>query len=436
VEACCRPGRTDKTGTVPRSAADTFGPLFRSLLGPELPIRIRYWDGSTDGPAEAPATVVLHTPHAMRRFLYAPSEVGLARAYILEELTIEGDEAAALRTLQNAPEDVRVAPARVLEAMRGAARLGVLGRPLPPPPEEVRIRGWRHSRRRDEAAVTHHYDLSNDFYRLLLGPSMTYSCARFVDAGADLETAQAAKYDLICRKLGLQPGMRLLDVGCGWGGMVMHAAANYGVEAVGITLSPAQGELARQRVKEAGLDDRVDIRRQDYRQLAAQEGRFAAISSIGMFEHVGRARMAEYFGVLTGLLEPRGRLLNHAISTPGGSENTRRSFLGRYVFPDGELQDVGVVAEAMQRHGLDVRDVEALREHYALTLRLWLANLEARWDEAVALVGYRRARVWRLYLLGAMVSFEVAEVGIHQVLAVRLDPDGAAGMPLTRAGMV
>jgi len=421
---------------VPRSAAETFAPVFRSLLGPYLPVRLRYWDASTDGPRDAPATVVFHTPHAMRRFLYAPNEVGLARAYVLEEITIEGDEAAALRSLQYAPEDARVPPARLLEGIVGAARLGVLGRPLPPPPEEVRIRGWRHSRRRDEAAVTHHYDLSNDFYRLLLGPSMTYSCARFVHPDDSLETAQAAKYDLICAKLGLAPRIRLLDVGCGWGGMVMHAATHYGVDAVGITLSPAQAEMARQRVKEAGLDNQVEIRREDYRHLATEDRRFSAISSIGMFEHVGRARMAEYFGALNRLLEPRGRLLNHAISTPGGSENTRRSFLGRYVFPDGELQDVGVVAEAMQEHGLEVRDVEALREHYALTLRLWLANLEAQWDAAVDLVGYRRARVWRLYLLGSMVSFEVAEVGIHQVLAVRLDADGSSGMPLTRKAMV
>jgi cyclopropane-fatty-acyl-phospholipid synthase len=420
---------------VVRTAAETFGPVFRAILGPALPVRLRYWDGSADGPDGGPGEVVFHSPRAMRRFLYSPDEVGLARAYVLEELTIEGDELELLRILVQAPDDLRVPPRELASAVAGAARLGVLGLPLAPPPEEVRVRGRRHSLRRDRAAVTHHYDLSNDFYRLVLGPSMAYSCAHFVDAGDSLEAAQASKYDLICRKLGLAPGRRLLDVGCGWGTMAVHAAAHYGAEVVGVTISPSQVELARRRVTEAGLDERVEIRLQDYRALAEEGQRFHAVSSIGMFEHVGRARMTEYFKVLSDLLEPRGRLLNHAISTPEGSVSGEHSFLGRYVFPDGELQDVGVVAEAMQAQGLEIRDVEGLREHYPLTLRLWLSNLEARWDEAVALVGRRRARIWRLYLMGSIVNFEGASVGVHQVLAVRLADDGSSGMPLTRAAM-
>ncbi len=418
------------------TAAEAFTPVFRALLGPDLPLRFRYWDGSADGPSGGPGEVVIHTPRAMRRFLYSPDEVGLARAYILEELTIEGDELETLRVLVEAPDDLRVPPRDLAKALAGAARLRVLGLPLSPPPEEVRVRGRLHSLRRDRAAVTHHYDLSNDFYRLLLGPSMTYSCARFTTADDSLETAQASKYDLICRKLNLTAGMRLLDVGCGWGGMVSHAATHYGVDAVGVTISPSQAELARTRVADAGLDGRVEIRLQDYRELADRGERFQAISSIGMFEHVGRARMNDYFKVLATLLDPHARLLNHAISTPEGSVNSEHSFMGRYIFPDGELQDVGVVAEAMEAQGLDIRDVEGLREHYPLTLRSWLSNLEARWDEAVAIVGRRRARIWRLYLMGTIVNFEGAAVGVHQVLGVRLAANGSSAMPLTRSGMV
>ncbi len=203
-----------------------------------------------------------------------------------------------------------------------------------------------------------------------------------------------------------------------------------------MTISRSQAELARKRVADAGLEGRVEIRLQDYRDLADRGERFQAISSIGMFEHVGRARMNDYFKVLATLLEPHARLLNHAISTPEGSVNSEHSFMGRYIFPDGELQDVGVVAEAMEAQGLDIRDVEGLREHYPLTLRSWLSNLEARWDEAVAIVGHRRARIWRLYLMGTIVNFEGAAVGIHQVLGVRLAADGSSAMPLTRSGMV
>jgi cyclopropane-fatty-acyl-phospholipid synthase len=413
------------------TAAETFGPIFAALFGPDLAVRVRYWDGSAHGPVDGSGQVVFHTPRAMRRFLYSPDEVGLARAYVLEELTIEGDELETLRSLVDAPDDLRVPPRQLASAMIGAGRLGVLGLPLAPPPEEVRMLGRHHGRRRDKAAVTHHYDLGNDFYRLLLGPSMTYSCARFIGPDDSLETAQAAKYDLICQKLGLTEGMRLLDVGCGWGGMAIHAATHHGVEVVGVTISPSQAELARRRVADAGLEGSVEIRLRDYRDLAGRHERFHAVSSIGMFEHVGMARTSEYFSVLAARLEPHGRLLNHAISTPEGSRPGRHSFLGRYVFPDGELQDVGMVVRSMQDQGLEVRDVEGFREHYALTLRSWLANLDNEWDEAVALVGRRRARIWRLYLMGSIVSFEGAAVGVHQVLAVRLDEGGSSGMPLT-----
>ena len=259
---------------------------------------------------------------------------------------------------------------------------------------------------------------------------MTYSCAVFHDPSDTLEAAQANKYELICRKLGLEPGMRLLDVGCGWGGMVMHAAEHHGVRAVGVTISRRQAELAEKRVAEAGLSKEVEIRVQDYREVA--DGPFDAISSIGMFEHVGEARLGEYFGRLRALVPPQGRLLNHGISRPSGQRARlpARSFINRYVFPDGELHDVGGIVSLVQTSGFEVRHVETLREHYALTLRQWVANLEANWDEAVEDVGEARARVWRLYMAGSATNFEAGRTLVHQVLAVPATDDGRSGMPL------
>jgi cyclopropane-fatty-acyl-phospholipid synthase len=274
--------------------------------------------------------------------------------------------------------------------------------------------------------------VSNDFYRLVLGPTMTYSCGYWAEDGFSLDDAQEAKYELICRKLGLEEGMRLLDVGCGWGGMAMHAARHYGVNAVGVTVSRRQQELAAKRVAEAGLAEQVEIRLQDYRDL--QDGPFDAISSIGMFEHVGLARLGEYFANLSDLLAPGGRLLNHGISRPAGRPRLdKRSFIERYVFPDGELHEVGTVVSAIQQQGLEVRDVESLREHYALTLRAWVDNLSENWDEAVALAGEARARIWKLYMAGSAINFEAGRTSIHQVLAVKMHADGTSEMALSRA---
>jgi cyclopropane-fatty-acyl-phospholipid synthase len=278
---------------------------------------------------------------------------------------------------------------------------------------------------------------------------MSYSCAYWEaepSSSYDLADAQAAKHDLICRKLGLREGMRLLDVGCGWGSMVMHAAERYGVRAVGVTLSRAQAELARKRVAEAGLADRVDVRIQDYRDI--DDGPYDAISSIGMAEHVGHERYAEYAGDLFGLLRPGGRLLNHQIASHrfdaasrrmpavagwlGGARSAGPSFIDRYVFPDGELLPVSLVVTALERAGFEVRDLEALREHYALTLRAWVANLRRRWDDALRLVPPGRARVWLLYMVGSALSFETNRIGVNQVLAVRPDEGGASGLPRTR----
>jgi len=405
--------------------------VLSSLLGDQIPVHVRLWDDSTLGNPASPATVMIHTPHALRRILYQPNELGFSRAYVTGEIDIQGDAFFALTALDTAPPELRLGIRTWATTLKATARLGVLGPPLPPPPEEARLRGGAHSQARDAVAIAHHYDVGNQFYQLVLGPSMTYSCARFVDPSVSLEQAQAAKYELICNKLGLRPGLRMLDVGCGWGGMTRHAASCHGVSAVGITLSAQQREWAVQRVIEEQLGDQVEIRLQDYRDLGGE--RYDAVSSIGMFEHVGKARLGQYFEVLFALLEPGGRLLNHAISTPGGTDYDDTSFLLRYVFPDGELQDVAIVVAAMQEAGFEVRDVEALREHYALTLRRWLDNLEAHWDQAVALVGPARARIWRLYMTGSVLSFESGEISIHQVLGVKPASNGESGMPLTRA---
>jgi cyclopropane-fatty-acyl-phospholipid synthase len=423
------------------SAADILEPILQGLLGEDLPVHFRFWDDSTlPGQADATTEVSFRTPMALRRIIYSPNELGMGRAYVAGDLDIDGDifDLLALRNrLASRSEhtSLDLGRGRWLQLLRAGRALGALGRPPAPPPEEARLRGRRHSRSRDAAAIAHHYDVSNDFYRLVLGETMTYSCAYYPTAGMSLAEAQRAKYDLICRKLGLRAGMRLLDVGCGWGGMVMHAAEHYGVDAVGITISRRQADLAEKRIAEAGLADRVEIRLQDYRELAHE--RFHAISSIGMFEHVGLSELANYFGMLYGLLESQGRLLNHGISRPPGPSGfDKRSFIARYVFPDGELHEVGSVVSAMQSEGFEVRDVESLREHYGRTLRAWVTNLESSWDEAVSYAGAARARIWRLYMAGSAFGFEGGRINLHQVLGVKTTADGVSGMPSTRDGFI
>ncbi|HEX6236218.1 MAG TPA: cyclopropane-fatty-acyl-phospholipid synthase family protein [Acidimicrobiales bacterium] len=402
--------------------------LVEDVLGGDLTLAVEAYDGSRAGPEDAPATVIIKSPDTLRRILTAPGELGLARAYVAGDLDLRGD-IWALLALRDRMPNVRLQPRALRELVRELGGVREIRR-LEPPPEEARLRGRRHSRARDAAAISHHYDVSNDFYRMVLGPSLTYSCAVFHSPDDSLEQAQANKHELICRKLGLEPGMRLLDVGCGWGGMVLHAAKHHGVRAVGVTLSTRQAELAEKRVAEAGLSDSVEIRVQDYRDV--RDGPYDAISSIGMFEHVGQARLAEYFGRLHQLLPAGGRLLNHGISRPPGGKPglPRRSFINRYVFPDGELHEVGRVVSTVQRAGFEVRHLESLREHYALTLRRWVANLESAWDAAVAEAGEGRARVWRLYMAGSAANFEAGRTQIHQVLATGTGPGGVSGMPL------
>ena len=431
---------SDTVSTV--TVASSLEPLVESIFGtPEPPLRVRFWDGSQLGGNREPvddAVLVLRSPNALRRLLYAPGELGFGRAYVAGEIDIEGDIYAVLdlrRLLGGVRDHVEVKLDRrgVVALAKVARELGVLGRPLPPPLEEAHLTGRLHSKHRDAAAIAHHYNVGNDFYRAVLGPTMTYSCGYWPTPGTTLDDAQTAKFELICRKLALRPGMRVLDIGCGWGGLAMHAARNHGVSVVGITVAREQAELARKRVAEAGLTDRVEIRLQDYRDV--DDGLFDAVASIGMSEHVGRDRLPEYLGGAMRLLRPEGRFLNHAISSPDtrGGRVPPRSFIGRYVFPDGELIEVGTLITAMQDLGFEVRDVESLREHYARTLRAWVDNLEARWDELAALVGDGRVRVWRLYMAAAAVNFEMNRTAIHQVLAVRPSKDGKSAMPATRA---
>ncbi|GGM04990.1 cyclopropane-fatty-acyl-phospholipid synthase [Streptomyces fumigatiscleroticus] len=414
--------------------------LVGQLLGAPLPVRIRAWDGSQAGPPGAP-TLVVRNRRALRRLLFKPGELGLARAWVAGDLDVEGDLYTALDLLAGfiweRGEDARsLAGALRDPAFRSAVRglVKLAGPPLPPAPPREEVRRPRrhlHTKRTDKRAISHHYDVGNDFYELVLGPSMVYSCAYWPAPDSTLEQAQHDKLDLVARKLDLKPGQRLLDVGCGWGSMAIHAAREYGAHVVGITLSQEQAVYARKRVAEEGLADRVEIRVQDYRDVT--DGPYDAVSSIGMAEHVGAERYLEYATDLHRLLVPGGRLLNHQIARrPQRDESayTVDEFIDSYVFPDGELAPLGTTVTQLERAGFEVRDVESIREHYALTLRRWVANLEADFPRAARLTSPGRARVWRLYMAASALSFERNRIGVNQVLAVKTPDSGASGLPL------
>ncbi|MGW1914002.1 class I SAM-dependent methyltransferase [Streptomyces sp. NPDC002076] len=420
-------------------AASRLRSLAEQGLGVPLPVRIRAWDGSQAGPPDAPALVVRNR-RALRRMLFKPGELGLVRAWVAGDLDIEGDLYTALDALAGLVwERGEDAPGLLRSlrdpAVRAAGRelLKLAGPPLPPAPPREEVRRPRrhlHTRRTDKQAISHHYDVGNDFYEIVLGPSMVYSCAYWEDAGT-LETAQRDKLELVCAKLGLAPGQRLLDVGCGWGSMAIHAAREHGVSVVGVTLSQEQAAYARKRVADEGLTDRVEIRVQDYRDV--KDAPFDAISSIGMAEHVGAERYLEYARRLHDLLKPGGRLLNHQIARRPQRDESAYAvdpFIDAYVFPDGELAPVGTTVTQLERAGFEVRDVESIREHYARTLRRWVANLQGEWDRAVRLTSPGRARVWLLYMAASALAFERNRIGVNQVLAVRTPESGASGLPL------
>jgi cyclopropane-fatty-acyl-phospholipid synthase len=422
-------------------AAQVLQPLVEATLGRQVPVRLTCWDGSSAGPESAPVRLIITNRRALRRLLWSPNELGFARAYVSGDIEVDGDLISGLEALDRAAlaetgAGVVVNRETKLALLRAAFRLGLVGPPPRPPAEEVRLSGRLHSKRRDAKAIAHHYDVGNDFYRIVLGDSLTYSCGYWADPGYDLDAAQYAKCDLVARKLGLRAGMRVLDVGCGWGTFALHAAREYGADVVGVTLSQEQASYAQKRMADAGVSGQVEIRVQDYRDVS--DGPYDAIASIGMAEHVGASMLPVYAADLFGLLREEGRLLNHAIARRPGprTQFSKHSFIDRYVFPDGELEPIAMMLEALEGAGFEVRDVEALREHYGRTLRAWVRNLEGGWDEAVRLTSPGRARVWRLYMAGSALAFEGNRIGVNQVLAVRPGPRGTSGMPRTRAALL
>ncbi|MFJ8039035.1 class I SAM-dependent methyltransferase [Kitasatospora sp. NPDC096147] len=406
-----------------RTVAAVLGRALEELLHGPLPLRIKAWDGSVTGPEDAPVVVLRH-PRAVRRLLWQPGQLGLADAYILGEIDVEADLASVLaqlrRDLTGRPP-VRLTARDLPGLLATAARLGAIGAPPPRPSGRAGLRGALHSRARDRAVISHHYDLSNDFYALLLGPAMAYSCAYYTEPEQTLRAAQQAKFDLVCRKLELGPGSRLLDVGCGWGGLARHAARHYGARVTAVTLSARQHRFATDSIAAAGLAELVEVRLCDYRDL--EPGGHDAVSCIEMGEHVGRDEYPAFAGRLHELLRPGGRLLVQQMSrgadAPGGG-----AFIETYIAPDMHMRPVGETAALLERAGLEVVHVEAMREHYARTIDDWAAVLRERHDEFVRLVGRVTVRIWELYLAGSSLAFSEGRMGVDQLLARR--PGGDA----------
>jgi cyclopropane-fatty-acyl-phospholipid synthase len=408
--------------------------VFKALAGPDAQVEFTAYDGSHAGTPGSPVKITVRSPVAVAYLAQAPGELGLARAYVAGHLDVEGDMYQTLARLTKAQSSSMgmAEKLRLLQAL-GGPRL--LVHRMPPPPQEVRqhrrwLAGRLHSKSRDAKAISHHYDVSNRFYEWVLGPSMAYTCACYPHEDATLEEAQWNKHDLVARKLGLTEGQRLLDVGCGWGGMVRHAAREYGVKALGVTLSARQAGWAQAAIEREGLSGLAEVRHLDYRDVP--ETGFDAVSSIGLTEHVGKQNLPFYFSFLFGKLRIGGRLLNHCITRPDniGPAINKGGFINRYVFPDGELEGPGHLISLMHDTGFEVRHEENLREHYAKTLAAWGANLDQHWTEAVREVGQGTARVWRLYMAGSRLGFDRNQIELHQVLGVRLAPDGTSGMPL------
>ena len=394
--------------------------LTRSTGGP-LPVRLRAWDGSEAGPHDGPVLVV-RSRRALRRLMWQPGELGLAQAYVTGEIDVEGDMAEGFRQVwastgkaRNRPE---VSVGTLTTAVATALRLGAVGPPPAPPRSQARLRGRLHTQVRDREAIAHHYDLSNEFYALILDRQMAYSCAYWTseDPGYSLEDAQWDKLEMVSRKVGLEPGMRLLDVGCGWGSMIVHAAAHHGVRAVGVTLSAQQQAFVQARVAALGLEELVEVRLQDYRDV--NDGPYDAVTSLEMGEHVGQDNYPAYARVLHDQVRPGGKVLVQQMSRrgshPGGGP-----FIEAFIAPDMYMRPVGETVDLLEGSGLEARGVHALREHYVRTVEAWLATFESHWDEAVALVGEEVARVWRLYLVGGALAFEQGRMGVDQILLQR-----------------
>jgi cyclopropane-fatty-acyl-phospholipid synthase len=414
----------------------TIGEAVAALMRDGLPLRLTAYDGSSAGPSDSAYGLDLLSERGLAYIMTAPGDLGLARAYAAGDLDMvgvhPGDPYPVLQLLLNHTGFRRPAPAELVTIVRSLG-FGNL-KPPPPPPQEAlprwrrTVQGLRHSMKRDAEVIHHHYDVSNTFYEHVLGPSMTYTCAVFPTEDATLEEAQETKYDLIARKLDLQPGQRLLDLGCGWGGMVRHAAREYGVHTLGVTLSREQAAWAQQRIKEEGLDDLAEVRFMDYRHV--EETGFDAISSIGLTEHIGVKNYPAYFGWIRDHLKPQGRLLNHCITRHDNRIRDTGAFIDRYIFPDGELIGSGTIITAAQDAGLEVQHEENFRVHYAKTLAGWCQNLVDNWDVCVEEVGEPTARIWGLYMAGSRLGFERNEIQLHHVLATKTDGNGASGYPL------
>ena len=423
---------TGSKGGVAARLATALAPV----VGGELPVHLTAWDGSVAGPADAPS-VVIRSPQALRRILWHPGELGAAQAYATGELDVEGDLDAALTHVWQVAaarglSGVRPGPALLANLLRVAKDLGVLGPPPPAPDSQALLRGWLHSRGRDRQAIHHHYDLSNEFYALILDPHLAYSCGywRSDDPGYTVEDAQRDKLELVCRKVGLgAPGMRFLDVGCGWGSLSLYAAEHFGAQVTGVTIAAEQKHFIDQRIRERGLQDRVEIRLQDYREIVG--GPFDAVASLEMGEHVGQRNYGTYVKALRDNVVPGGRVLIQQMSRrgrfPGGGP-----FIESFIAPDMHMRPLGETVELVESGGLEVRDVHALREHYVRTVDAWYRTFEDNWDRAVSLVGEEVARVWRLYLVGGSMAFRDGRMGVDQILAVRPDGNGASSMPPVR----
>lgn len=428
--------------TITAPSGDTklrIGDVISELMRDGMPVRFTAYDGSSAGPSDSEISIELATPRGLAYLLTAPGDLGLARAYVAGDLVLHGvhpgNPYEVMTKLKDHTAFRTPSPAELVNIVRGLGWSNF--KPPPPPPQEHLprwrrlVEGLRHSMARDAEAIHHHYDVSNTFYEHVLGPSMAYTCAVFPHADATLEEAQAEKYDLVARKLDLKPGQRLLDVGCGWGGMVRHAVREYGVTALGVTLSEQQASWATDMLEREGLAGKGEVRHLDYRDVV--EGDFDAVSSIGLTEHIGVRNYPSYFGFLRDKLRPEGRLLNHCITRSHNKNQPTGAFIDRYVFPDGELIGSGTIIKEAQDVGLEVMHEENLRRHYALTLKGWNENLMANWDACVDEVGLGTARVWGLYMASCRIGFERNEVQLHQVLAVRTDDDGNDGFPLRPA---
>jgi len=428
--------QTTSRSVVSPGVAHRLATAVAPFLGGEIPVRLRAWDGSETGPTDAPL-VELRSPDAVRRMLWSPGELGAARAYVTGELEVHGDLGDALTHAFGVARQRgltgRPTPAAVVQAVRAAAGLGVLGRPPAPPASQARVRGRLHSKLRDRRAISHHYDFSNDFYALLLDESMAYSSGYWTssDPSYGVADAQRDKLDLVCRKLGLEEGMTLLDVGCGWGSLSLHAAEHFGARVTGITIAAEQKQFIDARIRERGLGDRVEIRLQDYRDAA---GTFDAVSSIEMGEHVGESIYPTYVEVLKRSVKPGGRVLVQQMSRPGrrgGRHPGGGPFIESFVAPDMHMRPVGETIAYLESGGLEVRDVHAMREHYVWTVAAWLETFEVNVDALTELVGEENVRVWRLYLVGGMLAFRDNRMGVDQMLCVR--PGASHSLPPARS---